>query len=195
MTENGIWAGSPGLSTSRARLRVWRDGDEAHLYRWHADPEQMYLWNQDREIPTYERFVRRFTRRMKNRMDHFFILEQVPSADPVGFVFTYGADAVDRNAWFCIVLAPEAKGKGVGLDGAMLFLRHLFLQLGYRKVYAEIYGFNERALGLIREAGFVREGRLTGHRWWNGAFWDLFIYSMGAPGFEEFMKAYGQNHG
>lgn len=180
------------LNTSRVRLRIWRDGDEKHLYRWHTDLDHLHLWSQDREILPYDRFVQRFLRRMKNRMDLFFIIEQVPASKPVGFVFNYGSDSVDRNAYFCIFVDPEAQGQGIGLDASMLFLKYLFMQFGYRKVYAEVYGFNDHALRILKRSEFKQEGCLTEHRWWNGRFWNQYIFSLNASDFDKTLKQYGR---
>jgi RimJ/RimL family protein N-acetyltransferase len=48
--------------------------------------------------------------------------------------------------------------RGVGVEAARLFCRHLFVDLGYHRLELEIYGFNERAQRHAERLGYVREG-------------------------------------
>jgi RimJ/RimL family protein N-acetyltransferase len=57
-----------------------------------------------------------------------------------------------------IMLHPGHRGRGLGVAATRLFVRHLVFDLGYHRVQLEVYGFNERALGLFERVGFVREG-------------------------------------
>jgi RimJ/RimL family protein N-acetyltransferase len=57
-----------------------------------------------------------------------------------------------------IMLHPDYRGRGLGVEATRLFVRYLVFELGYHRVQLEVYGFNERALGLFERAGFVREG-------------------------------------
>jgi len=57
-----------------------------------------------------------------------------------------------------IMLHPDYRGRGLGVEATRLFVRYLVFGLGYHRVQLEVYGFNERALGLFERAGFVREG-------------------------------------
>jgi RimJ/RimL family protein N-acetyltransferase len=72
---------------------------------------------------------------------------------------------------------------GVGVDASILFLKYLFNYYGYRKVYVEVYAFNTDVVKMAGKAGFVLEGCLKGHRWWNGRFWDQHIYAITGRGF------------
>ena len=53
---------------------------------------------------------------------------------------------------------PRFRGRGVGVEAARRFARHLLLDLDFHRLELEIYGFNERALRHAERAGFVREG-------------------------------------
>jgi RimJ/RimL family protein N-acetyltransferase len=57
-----------------------------------------------------------------------------------------------------VMLHPDHRGRGLGVEATRLLVRHLVFDLGYHRVQLEVYGFNERALGLFERAGFVREG-------------------------------------
>jgi RimJ/RimL family protein N-acetyltransferase len=57
-----------------------------------------------------------------------------------------------------IMLHPDYRGRGLGVAATNLIVRHLVFDLDYHRVELEVYGFNERGLGLFERAGFVREG-------------------------------------
>jgi RimJ/RimL family protein N-acetyltransferase len=55
-------------------------------------------------------------------------------------------------------LLPRFRGRGLGDEAARLFQRHLLLELGFRRIELQIYGFNERAIAHAERVGYVREG-------------------------------------
>jgi RimJ/RimL family protein N-acetyltransferase len=57
-----------------------------------------------------------------------------------------------------LAVHPAFRGRRIADEAARLFQRHLFDELGYRRLQLEIYGFNERAIAHAERAGFVREG-------------------------------------
>lgn len=59
---------------------------------------------------------------------------------------------------FAIMLDPAHRGRGLAASATELLVRHLVFDLDYHRVQLEVYGFNERAIGLFERAGFVREG-------------------------------------
>lgn len=55
-------------------------------------------------------------------------------------------------------IAPEFRGRGIGLDAARQFQRLLLVDLGFHRVELQIYGFNDRAIAHAERCGYVREG-------------------------------------
>jgi RimJ/RimL family protein N-acetyltransferase len=55
-------------------------------------------------------------------------------------------------------IAPEFRGRGIGLEAARQFQRLLLVDLGFHRVELQIYGFNERAIAHAERCGYVREG-------------------------------------
>lgn len=182
--------GALGLISRRIRLRSYQRDDIDALYRWHTDLEHLHLWTQDREILPYDRFVARFERRMKNRIDLFFTAEHIPSKTLVGFVYNYGSDSVDRTTYLTVFVDQQSKTRGFGIDVSILFLNYLFCHFGFRKVYSEVYAFNSHVVRIAEKAGFTIEGCLKEHRWWNGKFWDQYIYTITEHNFQSGLKRY-----
>jgi len=53
---------------------------------------------------------------------------------------------------------PCFRGRGIGVDAARAFQRHLLRDLGFHRIELKIYGFNERAIVHAERSGYVREG-------------------------------------
>ena len=53
---------------------------------------------------------------------------------------------------------PSFRGRGIGVEAAQAFQRHLLLDLGFHRIELQIYGFNERAIAHAARCGYVREG-------------------------------------
>lgn len=179
-----------GLESRKIRLRPYSEDDRERLYGWHTELDHSHLWTQDREILPFDRFTARFERRMKNRIDLFFMIEQLSHQKPVGFVYNYGSDSVDRVTYLTLFIDQRYKVRGYGVDASFLFLNYLFADLAFRKVYSEVYGFNFHVTRLMEKAGLDMEGRLKEHRWWRGRFWDQYIYSVTDKSFQPLLDKY-----
>ncbi len=70
-------------------------------------------------------------------------------------------------------LVPSHRDRIYGGEAVLAFGDYAFSYYKFRKVYAEVFGFNQFVLESLLSHGFVEEGRLLGHTFWNGQFWDL----------------------
>ena len=57
-----------------------------------------------------------------------------------------------------LAVHPDFRGRGVADEGARLFQRYLFDELGFHRLELAVYGFNERAIRHAERVGYVREG-------------------------------------
>jgi RimJ/RimL family protein N-acetyltransferase len=57
-----------------------------------------------------------------------------------------------------LAIDPAFRGRGLGAEAIRALARALFGELGYHRLEAAVYGFNERGLAVVERAGFVREG-------------------------------------
>ena len=74
-----------------------------------------------------------------------------------------------------VVLGREYWGKGFGQDAVRALVGFAFRDLNMRKVGLEVLADDERAVGAYRSAGFVEEGRLREHSWFEGAYHDALV--------------------
>ena len=90
-----------------------------------------------------------------------------------------GFECVNRRSRIAhvsgLAVQPDFRGRGLGAEAIRALARVLFGELGYHRLEAGVYGFNERAMAVVESAGFVREGvkRLAyrPHGEWVDAVW------------------------
>jgi ribosomal-protein-alanine N-acetyltransferase len=74
-----------------------------------------------------------------------------------------------------ITLGRAYWSKGFGQDAVRALVDFAFRDLAMRKVGLEVLADDERAVGAYRKAGFVEEGRLRAHAWFDGAVRDALL--------------------
>ena len=68
---------------------------------------------------------------------------------------------------------PDYVGKGYGRDAINVLLDWAFRIQNFRRISLETMAINERAIHAYRACGFVEEGRLREHEYWNGKYVDV----------------------
>lgn len=94
-----------------------------------------------------------------------------------GIVILYNPEFVGGFAY----LAAARVGQGpaaVFLEGIRRFITLSFESWPFRKVYAEVAGFNEAPLVRVFHRLFVEEARLKGHVFHAGQYWDLSTFAL-----------------
>lgn len=71
------------------------------------------------------------------------------------------------------ILDPDYVGKGYGRDAINVLLDWAFRIQNYRRIWLETMATNERAVRAYRACGFIEEGRLREHEYWNGQYVDV----------------------
>ena len=73
-----------------------------------------------------------------------------------------GFECVNRRSRIAhvsgLAVHPDFRGHDLGAAAIRELARLLFGELGYHRLEAGVYGFNERGLAVVDRAGFVREG-------------------------------------
>lgn len=72
----------------------------------------------------------------------------------------------------------EFQGKGYGPEALLWATNWAFQKAGLHRVQLEVFEYNERAMQVYVKVGFKQEGRMRECLWFNGRFWDIFIFGM-----------------
>lgn len=165
-----------GLIGNFVYLRPVRREDYEDLYSWRIDTEHLHRWSPTRRLVTFDEFIAE----LNNHISSSLLLTaiEVKTGDAVGFVQVYGASPIDGFAHLLIYVDPDYWNRGYAVEIGLLVTRHLFQNYGMRKIYAEVYEFNEQSRRLVERLGFVLEGTRRKHLWYNDRFWDVYLYAL-----------------
>jgi RimJ/RimL family protein N-acetyltransferase len=106
-----------------------------------------------------------------------FIIESIASQTPVGLVACYNA-RTDLGWVYFAYTRVSAASKPVGsemLEGGLLFISFLFRNWNFRKLYAEVPGWNWGQFTKGAGEFFTQEGVLLEHEFFDGRYWDQHI--------------------
>ena len=91
----------------------------------------------------------------------------------VGSISLFEFDDLARHAEIGIVLAAEARGKGVGSAAISQVVEFAFVRCNLRRVHLQVIASNLGAIRAYEKAGFVVEGHQREHAWVRGKYEDL----------------------
>ncbi|MFE5730076.1 GNAT family N-acetyltransferase [Streptomyces sp. NPDC056528] len=101
---------------------------------------------------------------------------------PVGLT-TLQIDSAVRTAEFVILIAPEARGKGLATEATSLTLRWAFEYAALRMVWLKVLEANTAGMTAYQKAGFQDAGRLRQSGYWLGRPCDEILMDVVADDF------------
>jgi len=151
-----------------------------------------YQWNNDREITYYDseyphRFESfdSFLSRMKaiienpKRNSELFEIVDLHDHKVIGVIDIYGIDYHNKRCFVsCTIGDKNKRGKGYGKKSLELILRYCFNDLKMHKVGATSFDFNETWIGVLKKAGFRKEGELRNHVMKENEYRNKLIFSI-----------------
>jgi RimJ/RimL family protein N-acetyltransferase len=90
-------------------------------------------------------------------------------------------DKLDHYRGICdlgISLGRPYWGQGFGQDAVRTLVGYAFRYLNMRKVCLEVLADDQRAVGAYKKVGFVEEGRLRQHAWFEGDYADALVMAL-----------------
>lgn len=155
-TEHLVVARGP-----RLRIRVRTRSDAEDEFRWRSDPELAQYDGAPPRIESFERFLQSFSYDLAfghiNR--EAFALETL-DARHIGTIMYYNADFDTAELGLSIAVS-ELWGGGFGREAITVFLRFLWAERSFRRVYLHSLAWNERAIRSFQAAGFEVTGTLS----------------------------------
>ena len=93
---------------------------------------------------------------------------------PIGTIGLFELDQTNGSAGIGITIGdPADTGAGLGTDALEALLDFGFGQLRMERLWLHVYDENARAIRSYEKAGFVREGVLRHHGYFDGEFKDV----------------------
>jgi RimJ/RimL family protein N-acetyltransferase len=179
MTQEAL---APKMLAGKAvTLRPLRAADRATSVRWRNDPEIRDNILGYRFPITEEMEAQWVDAVLKDQSRTRLVLAIEDKADGalVGFVYLNGIDWFARNAEFGILIGDRSRqGKGLAKEALALVVGYAFDTLNLNKLYLRVVAFNERALRLYRDFGFVEEGVQRQQAFVRGRYHDVVLMGL-----------------
>jgi RimJ/RimL family protein N-acetyltransferase len=151
-----VVARSPRLS-----IRRRTHDDAADEFRWRSDPELAHYDGARPRGETFDQFLQAFTYDLAfgyaNR--EAFALDTA-GGQHIGTIMYYNAELEAAELGLSIAL-PEFWGGGYGREAVTTFLRFLWNERSFRRIYLHALAWNERAIRSFQASGFEPAGRLS----------------------------------
>ena len=97
----------------------------------------------------------------------------------IGVAFIDRIDEGNRHGRISISIGdPAYRNQGLGRDALETLLHYLFDTLGFHRVTAEAFAYNEAWQHLLTSTGFQAEGCLNDYLFRDGKYWGKMIYAM-----------------
>lgn len=95
-----------------------------------------------------------------------------------GIIGIKNIDFISQNAELYIYIGEMSmQGNGFGSDAIKTLLSFCFNSMNLHKIYLTVFSHNHKAIQLYQKLGFKKEGILKEHRFMNGDFTDVLIFS------------------
>ncbi len=159
-------------------LRPLESSDSKMTRDWRVSEDVSYYFPSSGEITLKMQSAWIKSRLVDNTCCYFIICE-VKSSTPVGMIFLTSIDTNNKNAEFGYYLGEsEYQGTGIAIEAEMLLLDYAFNELMMHKVYCESLDYNNKALSIHNNFGFVQEGIKREHIYKNDTWNHLVVMSV-----------------
>jgi RimJ/RimL family protein N-acetyltransferase len=166
------------LVSSRVQLSELEDEHLESIYRITFSDKTRHLWAPNLEQVSQEKFCDYLKRRIDHRWSHFKVITSSHDSRVLGFCYCYQSSSVNKTANLCLCMDPNILGSFSCLQAGYLYFAHVFFDLGYRKLYAEVLSYNKQCIQILRKLAFPEEGCLKDHQYWQEKYWDLHLFSV-----------------
>lgn len=96
----------------------------------------------------------------------------------LGLAYSYEFHPLEGHTRMTVVVKEDYISSGIGCIIATKFLEYLFKTYSLRKVYMNVYDYNNNSIKLLQKLGLTEEARLKEYHYYNNYYYDMIIYSI-----------------
>ncbi|MBN1212183.1 MAG: GNAT family N-acetyltransferase [candidate division Zixibacteria bacterium] len=178
MTEKNIILDTPpSLIGDKIYLRPATDKDIANTYHWFILSEPSAQSCRPHPFLSAAEAAESFKKKEKSTDQQRFVIVRLKDKVPVGIVNFFNMNHLNRSVEFGILIDPDEQRHGFAAEATRLLCNFLYNYRGVNKIYAQTAAFNKGAVKLLEKTGFKQDGILRQHYYYDGEFYDGYIYS------------------
>jgi diamine N-acetyltransferase len=171
------------LKGEKVTLRAIEREDLKRLHELERDVELTMLGGDEWQPTPLAKFEKDFDKRLDEEEHARFVIEA--DGKIIGGCGLHHRNRRQGTSQFGIgIYDREYVGKGYGRDAINVLLDWAFRIQNYRRIWLETLAVNERALRSYRACGFVEEGRLRDHAYFDGAYVDVVLMGLLRPAWD-----------
>lgn len=168
--------------------RYVTEKDALNVYKVYSDYKEQFNLFSVMNMNSFENFPKWIQKRLDFFYNDFLIIEK-KDGDFIGFFIAYDLSENDGTIKLLQYVRPEHRMTGLPAFAGIEFLDTMFRYHNVRKMYSEVYSFNNISLTYQKSFGFTEETRFKEYHYYNGKYWDSIFLSITR---EEFYNRYGK---
>lgn len=110
------------------------------------------------------------------------------SAERIGICTAYKADFRNGTVWIAAAFVNDHPASS--LEAVRLFIDSLFDSMPLRKIYCEVPEVVESDIKSSLRSVMHEEGRLTGHYFWKGRYWDWIYFAISKESWDNYKSKF-----
>jgi RimJ/RimL family protein N-acetyltransferase len=160
------------LKGERVTLRAVERDDLKRLHELKRNIDLVLLGDGQWQPEPLAAFEKHFDKDLEREEKAYFVIEA--DGKLIGECGLHHRQRRDGCSQFGIgIYDPDYVGAGYGRDAIKTLLRWAFHIQNYRRIWLETLASNERAIRAYRAVGFIEEGRLREHTFFDGRYVDV----------------------
>jgi RimJ/RimL family protein N-acetyltransferase len=160
------------LRGEKVILRAVERDDLKRLHELERNVDLVLLGDGQWQPEPLAAFEKQFDKDLEREEKAFFVIEV--DGKVIGACGLHHRQRRDGCSQFGIgIYDPDYVGEGYGRDAINTLLRWAFRIQNYRRIWLETLAANERAIRAYRAVGFIEEGRLREHAFFDGRYVDV----------------------
>lgn len=108
-----------------------------------------------------------------------YVIYEKETRIPIGSIYYRDIDKYARSAEYGIFIGEDfARGKGLGTEAALLFIRFGFRELKFHRIFLKVFEDNVQAISSYKKAGFKLEGVARDYVFQNNRYRNMVFMSI-----------------
>jgi RimJ/RimL family protein N-acetyltransferase len=163
-------------------LRPLKIDDLIKVHEWRNNLELIKLTQGIRYPKTLEMGKAWFDNALNDKTNRniYFGIDEMETNNFIGIIQLNSIDFISGTAtWGFIIGDKENQGKGYSIEAPELLFNYAFNILNLRKIFGYLNIFNIASIRMHQKlGGFIEEGRLKNHIYYDGKYHDVIILSL-----------------
>lgn len=137
-------------------LRALEPEDLETVYEWENDTDNWEVSNTTAPFSKHilQRFIETSSQDIYVNRQLRLMVGEVATGKTVGMVDVFDFDPSHRRAGVGILIAPDSRGRGYGLEAILLVKNYLFGVVRVHQIFCNIMSNNIYSMRLFQKAGF-----------------------------------------